>query len=281
MVLMAGLAETIVLAYGTNQGTLIPNGFAGPGSTSPYGFDDVIGGWAALMFERHRARYGMTEQQLGAVAVAQRRWAQLNPGAVRREPLAIDDYLAAPYYIKPIREYDVCPFDDGGGAIVMTTAERAGAFAHPPVYVLGMAQTSAPRQDQNRDNLDRAWVRKVADAVFDSSGIDRSDVGFVSIQDPGSMWTIQMLEHFGFVDPGEAGAFIDEGRTSPGGELPVNTSGGHLSESYMWGWLHTAEVARQLRGECGERQVPKAEVGMHCSTMGDMKAAATIYGTHQ
>jgi acetyl-CoA acetyltransferase len=118
----------------------------------------------------------------------------------------------------------------------------------------------------------------VASRVFQSAGISRADIDFVSIQDPSSMWTIQMLEQFGFVEPGEAGAFIAEGKTGPGGELPVNTSGGHLSESYMWGWLHTAEVVRQLRGACGDRQVPDAQFAIHCATLGDMKGSATIYG---
>ena len=277
MVLMAGLARTVLLAYGTNQGTVIPAGFRGVDPPSPYGFHDHIAGQTAMMFQRHRHRYGMTEEQLGAVSVAQRRWAQLNPAAVRREPLSLADYMAAPYHVSPIRAYDVSPFDDGGAALIITTADRARDFPNRPVHVTGMAQTAALRMSQNPDNLDREWNRKVADRVFETARLNRTDIDIVSIQDPGSMWTIQMLEQFGFVGPGEAGAFIAEGRTSPGGELPVNTSGGHLSESYMWGWLHSAEVVRQLRGICGERQVPDAQFAIHCATMGEIKGSATIY----
>lgn len=277
MVLLAGLAETIVVVYGTDQGTR--NTGALSKSVSPIGMDDQLAAWCALMFERHRQRYGLTEEQLGHVSVSQRRWAQLNPLAIRREPLTIEQYLQAPYRINPIRAYDICPMDDGGAAVVLTTADRAADLAVKPVYILGMAQGASLRLDQNADNLDREWNRAVADRVFAAAGIDRSDIDLVSIQDPASMWTVQMLGQYGFVPPEDVGAFFAEGHTGPGGSLPVNTSGGHLSESYMWGWLHIAEIIRQLRGNCGDRQVLGAATAIHCSTRSDVKGAATIYGT--
>lgn len=276
MVLQAGLAETILVVYGTDQGT---RSAAAPfPAVSPIGFDDQLAGWCALMFERHHQRYGLAEEQLGSVAVSQRAWAQLNPLAIRREPLTIDQYLDDPYYVKPIRAYDLCPMDDGGAAVILTTSDRAQDFPHDPVYVLGMAQTAALRVDQNLDNLDRDWNKDVAARVFAAADLVPSDIDIVSIQDPASMWTIQMLSQYGFVAPDDVGAFFAEGHTAPGGSLPVNTSGGHLSESYMWGWLHIAEIVRQLRDQCGTRQVAGARTAIHCSTRSDVKGAATIYG---
>ncbi|MEV5848579.1 thiolase family protein [Streptomyces sp. NPDC051985] len=280
MVIESGLAETVALTYGTVQGTMMgASGFAGLLTPdAPYGAIDPMGYLCALMFQRHRARYGVSEEQLGAIAVAQHRWAGLNPLAVRGEELTIEQYLAEPYYINPIRRYDVAPFDDGGVALILTRADRALDAPRVPVDLLGMAQTTALRGHQLPDHLDRDWIAATADRVFRDAGLTRSDIDLVSVQDPASAWTMQMLEHFGFVGPGEALGFIAEGHTSPGGRLPVNTSGGHLAESYMWGWLHTVEVVRQLRGECGPRQVPDAEVAIHTATMVGNKAAATIYG---
>jgi acetyl-CoA acetyltransferase len=230
------------------------------------------------MFQRHRYLYGSTEADLGAVTVAQRRWASLNPLAVRRELLTLDDYFASPYLIEPIRELDICPYDDGGVALIMTTADRAAHLPHRPVMVLGQSELAELRVLQNVDNIERGWMRAMVDAGFADAGISRSDVDIVSIQEPGSIWVLQLLEALGFVGPGEAGAFIAEGHTSPGGSLPVNTAGGHLAESYMWGWLHLVELARQLRGEAGDRQVPSARTAVHCSTMVSMKGASTIFG---
>ncbi len=280
MAIRSGLASTVVLAYGTIQGSRMGDaGFAGlvtPEST--YGAMDPMGFLSALMFRRAIERHGVTEEQLGSISVAQRKWAALNPHAVRREVMTIDDYLAEPYYVNPIRKFDVAPFDDGGVALVMTTLERARDMRADPVAILGMSQTTALRGYDNPDQLERAWIERAADAVFRDAELARADIDVVSIQDPTSIWTMQMLELFGFVGTGEALPFISEGHTSPGGSLPVNTSGGHLSESYMWGWMHTVEVVNQLRGVCGDRQVPGAEAAIHCSTMTTNKAAATIFG---
>lgn len=279
MAIATGMATTVALTYGTVQGSTVgDSGFASRLQPDAiYGAVDGIGLMSALMFQRHRQRYGVTEEQLGAVSIAQRRWAALNPDALRGNPLTLEDYLEQPYYIDPIRRFDVAPFDDGGVALVLTSAERAAAHPHRPVAIWGMSQITALRGWQNKNQLDRPWIEIAAAQVYANAGMSAADVDVVSIQDPSSVWTMQMLEHFGFVGPGEALPFIADGHTGPGGRLPVNTSGGHLAESYMWGWLHTVEVTRQLRGLAGARQVPDAEVAIHCSTAGPIKAAATIY----
>jgi acetyl-CoA acetyltransferase len=280
MAIISGMATTVLLTYGANQrtgGTNFARATERADFEEPHGFVHIAGA-AALAFQRHRHLYGTTEAQLGAIAVAQRRWAQLNPLAIFREPLSIDDYLAAPYLVRPLRRADVTMISDGGVAVVLTASDRATAGPRAPAYVRAIAQTAALRESQNPDNYLRPWLRPVAERVFASAGVDRADVDVAYFQDPTSVWVLQMLEHYGFCGPGEAGPFVAEGRTAPGGELPINTNGGQLSESYMWGWLHVCEAVRQLRGECGPRQVPDAHIALHASTGAFFKGAATILG---
>jgi acetyl-CoA acetyltransferase len=277
MVIASGMADTVLLTYGTDQGST-------GGDFSRYGNEelhhamiDPIGTMAAMMFRRYQHLYGASEADLGAVAVAQRLWARLNPLAVHQERLTLDDYLAEPYYISPIRGSDLAGFHDGGAALVITSVERARDFPHVPVGIAGIAQTAPLRNLQNPDNLERPWMRGVADRALADAGIARDDLDLLMIQDPSSVWVLQMLEVMGFAEPGGAPAMIARGDTSPGGRLPLNTSGGHLSERYMWGWFHIVEIARQLRGQAGERQVRHARLAMHASTMAAHKGSATIF----
>jgi acetyl-CoA acetyltransferase len=205
----------------------------------------------------------------------------MNPLAIFRKPLTIDDYLAADPLVAPLRRADLTMISDGGAAIVLTTAERAADRASKPVYVLGMAEHAALRADQNPDNLLRPWLGEVAQRLWSGTGLGPQDIDALYIQDATSVWVLQMLEWYGFCGVGEAGAFLAEGHTRPGGSLPVNTNGGQLSESYMWGWLHLCEAVRQLRGEAGERQVPGAEIALDCSSHDFLKGAASILSTHQ
>lgn len=277
MAIAAGLATTILLTYGTDQGSR-GGDFARYGNHElHHGMVDPIGSLAALMFRRHQHRTGATEADLGAVVVAQRRWAALNPSALRPEPLTIDTYLAEPHYIVPVRAADIARFDDGGVALVMTSLDRARDFPHVPVTLAGMAQTARLRNLQNDDNLERRWMGEVAGRALAAADIGRDAIDLLMIQDPASVWVLQMLEAMGFAEPGGAGAMIAAGGTSPGGQLPLNTSGGHLAESYMWGWLHIVEIVRQLRGQAGARQVPGAGIAMHASTMVAQKGSASVF----
>lgn len=284
MAIMAGLAETIVLTYGTNQRSGRVNfGVAvggGADMATTAGLVHVAGP-AAMAFRRHQHLYGTTEEQLGWVAVAQREWAQKNPLAIFKKPLTIEDYLASDYLVEPLRRPDLTMISDGGAAIVLTTAERARDLRKAPVHVLGIAEQTALRGEQNPDNMLRPWLGDVARRLWGSSGLRPEDADILYIQDATSVWVLQMLEWYGFCKPGEGGPFLAEGRTRPGGSLPVNTNGGQLSESYMWGWLHLCEAVRQLRGECGDRQVPGAEVAVDCSSHDFLKGAASILSTHQ
>ncbi|MBI3069460.1 MAG: thiolase family protein, partial [Betaproteobacteria bacterium] len=176
---------------------------------------------SAISASRHMALYGTTSRHLGEVAVACRKHASLNPHAVMRKPITIEDHQSSRWIVKPLHLLDCCLISDGGVCIIVTTAERA---------------------------------------AYRMAGVGARDIDVAQFYDNFSISVILWLEHAGFCKPGEGGAFVEGGRIQLGGELPVNTAGGNLSESYMEGWLHVVEGVRQLRGECGVRQVPGAEL---------------------
>src|SRR6202035_3700128 len=226
MAIRAGMATTIALVYSTNQRTAgnrfrVPAG-SGADALALHGFHNIAG-QGALAFARHAHLYGTTEEQLGWVAVTEREHAQLNPQAIFQSPLTIDRYLAEPYLVAPLRRSDVCMISDGGACLIVTAADRVAAARPSPVYLLAMDQVTGLRQYQNPDNLLRPWVRQLA-SVFESAGIARTDVDALYIQDPVSVWVLQMLELFGYCGDGESGPFVAEGRIRLGAELPVNTN---------------------------------------------------------
>lgn len=279
MVIGSGLASTVLLTYGTNARSA-KIGFSRPiGGSADWaalaGFLHVAGP-AAMAARRHMHLYGTTEAQLGWVSVAQREWATRNPLAVFRNPMTIDDYLAQPYIVEPLRRADLTVISDGGAAFIVTTAKRAAALHPSPVHVLGMAQQSAIRNEQNPDKLMRPWLGDIAVQLYQRSGLGPGDVDVAYLQDGTSVWVLQMLEWYGFCGLGEAGPFLAEGHTRPGGRLPVNTHGGQLSESYTHNWLHLYEAVLQLRGRAGDRQVPGARVALHAQTHDFWKGAATM-----
>lgn len=281
MAIETGLAETIVLTYGANARSAKVD-FGAP----LFGVDLAvmsglvhIAGPAALALQRHRFLYGTTDEQFGAIAVGQREWAQRNPNAIFREPMTMDQYLAMPYLVEPLRRPDITMLSDGGVAIVVTTAERARDLPNRPVYVAGIAEQSGIRGDHNADNLLRPWLRGAARSIWANTGLTAADVDALYIQDPTAVWSLQMLEYYGFCGEGEAGAFLAEGHTRPGGDLPLNTHGGQLSESYMWGWMHLVEAVRQLRGQAGARQLDSPEVALYCSSQAFSKAGSSVLAT--
>jgi acetyl-CoA acetyltransferase len=281
--IMSGLATTVLLTYGTNQRSQRSSFSVPVGGTSDWaslaGFVHVAGP-AAMAAKRHMHLYGTTEEQLGWVAVAQREWAVDNPIAIFRTPMTIEDYLGSPYVVEPLRRADLTMISDGGTAVIMTSARTAERVHPKPVHVLAMAQQSALRSDQNKDKLMRPWIGDIAGRLYDQAGIGPADIDLAYMQDATSVWVLQMLEWYGFCKEGEAGPFLADGHTRPGGSLPLNTHGGQLSESYMWNWMHLYEAVRQLRGECGERQIPGPEVALHAQTHDFFKGAASILATH-
>lgn len=275
----AGLASVVAIVYGTNQRSA-GNRFTTPlgrqDDASVYGFLNVAGP-AAMAFRRHQKLYGTTEADLAEVSVSQRKYAVDNPQAIFRTPLSVDDYLASPYLVEPLRRADLCMISDGGACLIVASAEKASELTDTPIHVMGIAQQTGLRDRQNTDQWMRPWIGQVADRIYPAAGIDRDAVNALYIQDPTSIWVMQMLEWYGFVPEGGVGDAFRNGDIGYDGRLPLNTNGGQLSEAYMWGFLHLCELIRQMRGEAGDRQLETVDVAQYCSTFGMMKAASTIF----
>ncbi len=250
-----------VLASNTS---VIPGGDIARDYYMPYGLT-VPAQWYALIARRHMHEFGTTAEQLGAIALAMRRHAQLNGRAVMRErAMTIEDYLASPVIAHPYRLFDCCLETDGAAAVVVTSAERAHDLAQPPVRVLGAASAHPYPADDitNRRDIFETGLTRAAPRAFAMADIDPADVDFAQIYDCFTFEVLQQIEEAGFCARGEGGAFVEGGRIELGGDLPVNTHGGLLSEAHVLGMNHVVEAVRQLRGGCGERQVPDAEVGV-------------------
>lgn len=279
-----GLCRTVALVYGNDGGSGgATYGSAGeaygtsPSLTLPYGMTSP-GAFYALMLQRHRHLYGTTEEQLAAVSMTFRAHARLNDNAVMRKPVSLEDYLASRYIVEPMHLLDYCLINDGGVALVLTAAEAAVDHPKPPVYVLGAAQTGQLLgSDFPPEDFWAGALRDVGERAFRMAGRERADVDALMVYDNFSPNVLFALEGLGYCGPGESGAWIQDGRIGLGGELPLNTSGGHLSESYMQGWGLNVEAVRQLRGECGDRQVAGASVVQYvCSSP---VVSSIVYGT--
>ena len=221
--------------------------------------------WFSMIARLHMMEFGTRQEHLGAVAIAQRKHAALNPNALLKDkPLDMDSYLSAPVISDPYRLYDCSLEADGACAFIVTSRERARDLAGKPVNLLGIAQGQPFPADDivTRDDVFHLGVTDAAPRAFAMAGIRPGDVDFAEIYDPFSFQVIQQLEEMGFCKRGEGGDFVSGGRIEPGGELPVNTHGGLLSEAHILGMNHYVEAVRQLRGEAGPRQVKNAEVGV-------------------
>lgn len=215
---------------------------------------------SALVASRHMATYGTTSEQLAEVAVACRYHASLNPSAVMRGPITVADHQASRWIVEPLHLLDCCLISDGGVCVILTSLDRAADAKHAPVRVAGMGQAYTNRTLGNPDWLTMPHQKTALDDAWRTSGLGPGDVDVAQLYDNFTISVLLWLEHGGFCAPGEGGAYVEGGRIQLGGDLPVNTAGGNLSESYMEGWLHVVEGVRQIRGECGPRQVPDAEV---------------------
>lgn len=268
MVIASGLANTIALVYGNNGrsagdrygGDTDRYGSGGAGEWFPYGMTSP-GAVHAMMFQRHMALYGTRSEHLASVAVTFRRHAALNPNAVMRTPITIADHHSSRYIAEPLHLFDYCLINDGGVAMIVTAAERARDWEKAPVYVRGFAQsTKLAGSAFPDDDFWYAPMSVVAEEVYRMAEVDRTDLDALMVYDNFSPTVLFTLEGFGFCKRGEAGPWVAEGHIALEGRYPTNTSGGHLSESYMQGWALNVEAVRQIRGECGERQVPGAKL---------------------
>ena len=234
------------------------NGVAG--LAPAYGFFGANTGYA-LATRRHMALYGTTQDHLGAIAVSTRRWATMNPRAMQRSPITLEDYHNSRWVVEPLHILDCTLVTNGGVAVIVTSAERARDLKQPPVYVLGMGQghPGNPRRAgyENEVNTGAVLAKETA---FWMAGITNDDVDVCELYDCYTYTTLVTLEDYGFCKKGEGGSFVADGRLGPGGALPTNTGGGQLSGYYMWGMTPVSEGVIQARGQGGERQVPKHDV---------------------
>jgi acetyl-CoA acetyltransferase len=237
----------------------------------PYGVF-VPAQWYAPMARRHMYEYGTTSRQFGAVAVAMRKHAQLNDNALMRgKPITIEDHQNSRVIADPFRLLDCSLESDGAAAVVVASADTARDMRHKPVYIMGVAEGHPDSPDQiiNRPVLTELGVKKAAPRAFAMAGVTPKDIDVAEIYDCFTFTVICQLEDIGFCPKGEGGSFVEGGRIELGGELPVNTHGGLLSQAHVLGMNHVVEAVKQLRGSAGKAQVSNAELAL-VSGYGDL-----------
>ncbi len=282
----AGICTTVACVF--SDAPLKPpqpkaEGKSNGGSAGAYGFarglDAAYGQFGvnamyAMVAQRHMHWYGTTNDHLGAIAVAQRQWANKNPAAQFFDtPMTIADYHRSRWVVEPFHLFDCCLVSNGGLAVIVTAAERARALAKPPVYIRGMGQ-GHPGGDPAETLTSGAVLAK--ESAFRMAGVTLHDIDVVELYDCYTFTVLVCLEDYGFCKKGEGGPFVADGKTAPGGPLPVNTGGGQLSSFYMWGMTPVSEGVIQLRGEGGARQVPGATLALVSGNGGILSTHSTL-----
>jgi acetyl-CoA acetyltransferase len=278
--IQAGLCEVAVIAYGSTQRS-VGRKQASQREVNPYEtpFKPFLPTTAyALAASRHMHEFGTTREHLAAVAVAARQWAQLNPAAWEKKPLTIEDVLKARMISHPLSVRDCCLVTDGGGAIILTSAARAKSLKKPPAYVLGCGHGTTHMNISSMPDLTVTGAKQAGEAAYRMAKLSAKEIDLVELYDAFTINTILFLEDLGFCKKGEGGPFVSGGNIAPGGKLPVNTNGGGLSYCHpgMYGLLILIEGVRQLRGECGARQVGKHDTAMVHGNGGVLSAQASV-----
>lgn len=286
----AGMCEVVLITHGESGRSRIGSGRWGADAQSLQGQFETPYGPAGppsvftIGILRYMKDYGLTHEQLASVAVVQRQWAAMSPRAMMRDPLTVEDVLNAPFVAYPIHVPECCLVTDGGGALVMTSASRARAMdlVHRPVFVMGTGESSeTPMVSQMEDFTTSKAFRVSGAKAFAEAGITPVEVDHLMVYDAFAHLPIYGLEDLGFVGRGEAGPFIVEGNTGPGGRLPLNTNGGGLSYTHtgMYGMFAIQESVRQLRGTA-PAQVPGVEISVAHGVGGMFAMAATLVLTN-
>jgi len=275
-----GLCNVAVIAYGSTQRS-IGRQNASVREINPYEtpYRPFLPSTAyALAASRHMHQFGTTREQMAAVAVAARQWALMNPVAWEKKPLTVEEVLAARMVSYPFTVRDICLVTDGGGAIVLTSPERAKSLKKPPVYVLGQGECITHANISSMPDLTVTGAAESGRRAYAMAGLAAKDIDVVELYDAFTINPILFLEDLGFCAKGEGGQFVSGGRIAPGGELPVNTNGGGLSYCHpgMYGLFLLIEAVRQLRGECGARQVKDAETAIAHGNGGVLSSQSTV-----
>ncbi|UXJ50221.1 thiolase [Pseudomonas citronellolis] len=280
MALASGQIDVALIAYGSNQksasGKLVQSSRPSPWET-PYRPMNPVSSYA-LAAARHMHQYGTTREQLAEVAVAARKWAQLNPDAYMRDDLSIDDVLGARMVSDPLTVRDCCLVTDGAAAVVMVRADRARDLAANPAYLLGAGSATTHREIASMADLTVTAAQDSSRRAYEMAGVSAADIDVVMLYDAFTINTILFLEDLGFCPKGEGGRFVADGGIAPGGRLAVNTNGGGLSCVHpgMYGLFTMVEATQQLMGQCGARQVEGANLAVAHGNGGVLSSQATL-----
>lgn len=279
----AGCCHTVLVAFGENWSSYNKTPQATHGKLhwgyedweEPFGLVGPPAGYA-LAARRHMYRYGTKAEQFGAIAVTQRQHALLTDNAQMHRPLTLEEYLHAPWIVEPFRLPDCSLVSDYGGAFIVTTAERAADLRQKPVAILGYGESHPHRYLMQEDDITRCGAVESGPGALAMADVTVSDVNFAELYDSFTYTVLVQLEDYGFCAKGEGGAFVEDGRIALGGELPVNTHGGLLSQAHADGILHVTEAVKQLRGQAGPRQVANARVGLVSGGAGVLAVHASL-----
>ncbi|OZI37170.1 thiolase [Bordetella genomosp. 10] len=275
-----GACEVALIAYGSTQRSL---GRANVASVDPSPYDSPFrpiftASSYALAAARHAYQFGTTREQLAHIAVAARQWALLNPKAWEKKALTVEEVLNSRVLSSPLTVRDSCLVTDGGGAIIVTSAERARTLRKPPAYILGVGDDLSHYSISNMEDLTTTGAVRSGARAYAMAGLRPKDVNVLGLYDAFTITTLLFLEDLGFCPKGEGGRFVMDGAIAPGGRLAVNTNGGGLSYCHpgMYGIFILIEVVRQLRGEAGARQVANCDVALAHGNGGTLSAQSTV-----
>jgi acetyl-CoA acetyltransferase len=280
MAISSGLCEVALVAYGSTQrtdgGNLVSMSEASP-FEEPFGSIYPISSYA-LAAQRHMYEFGTTREQLSEVAVSARKWAGMNPKAYKRDPITIEEVTNSRLVSSPLRLLDCCLVTDGGAALVLTTRERAQKLKTKPVYIWGYGESTDHRSISSMPNVTTTSAVHSGKSAFEMAGVSHKDIQVAELYDAFTINVILFLEDLGFCKKGEGGSFISGGHIAPGGKFPVNTNGGGLSYCHpgMYGLFLLVEAVRQLRGECGERQIDNCRLALAHGNGGVLSSQVTM-----
>lgn len=282
----AGHADVVLLTYGSTARADLRKGLRGAninwGARGPLQWDAPYGHTLiskyAMAARRHMHQYGTTIEQLAEVAVSARANAAENPEAFYRDPITVDDVLSGPMIADPFTKLHCCIRSDGGAAVVLVSADRAKDLRSNPVWVLGSAETTSHMLTSQWDDLTVGPASVSGPLAFDRAGVRPADIDVAEIYDAFTYMLLLTLEDLGFCPKGEGGAFVESGALRLAGALPTNTDGGGLSACHpgQRGLFLLVEAVRQLRGECGPRQVPDAKLACVSGTGGWFCSSGTV-----
>jgi acetyl-CoA acetyltransferase len=279
-----GRSEVALILYGSRQKSDASRTLGARAAVlnsqyeAPYGLPTPVGAYAMAAM-RHRHEHGTTAEQLAEIAVATRKCAALNPGVAMREQLTVADVLTSPMICDPLQLRDCCLVTDGGGAVVITSLERARDLKQPPVTIAGVAEAASHWEIASMADL--AWLSHAEESgkrAMAMAGVKPGDIDVVEIYDSFTITVLMSLEALGFCGRGEGGAFVSRQRTAPGGDFPLNTNGGGLSYCHpgLYGLFLLIEAARQLRRECGTRQIADCETAIAHGNGGVLSSQSSV-----